>query len=894
MPKYEDDYIALLKSKIDVISFIGQYTKLKKQSKDDYVGCCPLHQDDTPSFHVSYSKGAFFCFGCNRGGDIIEFVEQLHNIKFAPAVQHLENYLHINPEVQSQSYKLITPDEPSIKIITPIPDNIKLPLESSPKQVVRYYPYHDENGNIFTYDVRFEELINGKIRKKVLPLCYGQASGKDPDWHWKELQTKTIIYNTHLLTLHSEWDIVIVEGAKCADALQQFFINNNLQLIAVTWRGGCNDTAIKKADWHTVKDRNITIWPDFDWQIYKTGPKKGEIKPVEEQPGYKAGKTITSLLKNTNKSIKFINPLADKPDGWDCYDAIHSDKWDLQQVLSLFGSAVEIKKDSETIEFIEEAPFLFLGYKDGYRFYQDKEKHTIVDIEEKAHSSIMLTSLAPKEFWQSWFPGKGGVDWLGAISYLFHSKYAKHVFDSKKLRGRGAWIDNGRIVLHMGNRLIIDGAETKSVDLQNSDYVYEAGNPINDTLNHPLCDDDAKKLFDIIADLYFASESHVVLLAGFCVLAPICGALEWRPHLWLTGGKGVGKTTIMSRIIKKVIGPFGLFVMGDTTASGIRQTTRLDALTVLFDESEGESKKAKIRLQEVLDLARTSSSETDFKTYKGTSKHQSIEFAPRSMFLFSSIGVNTSQSADESRISVVELIKPRGIQQSILDKKWAELEERISTVLTDDYCSSLRARAIINAKVIRKNSRIFSQAVSEHLHGKREGDQFGTLFAGAFSLMHSGEVTLDSAKDFVRKFDFTTVYENSDDDEMKLLNFILQHTIAISPSKELNIYECLEKIAAYIKNPMSSFDGDNVDSIIDILKRRGIRLDSNENNLQKLTLWIANSHSGIEKILENTIWPKKWAVILKRIPEAQQSKKRYACNPIASTGIPWELVEDRK
>lgn len=64
---------------------IGRYTDLKKAGAN-FKGCCPLHDEKTPSFMVSPAKNIFKCFGCGRGGDGIEFVMQKEGLTFQDAV----------------------------------------------------------------------------------------------------------------------------------------------------------------------------------------------------------------------------------------------------------------------------------------------------------------------------------------------------------------------------------------------------------------------------------------------------------------------------------------------------------------------------------------------------------------------------------------------------------------------------------------------------------------------------------------------------------------------------------------------------------------------------------------------------------------------------------------
>lgn len=80
--------IDLIKSKIDVVDFIGKHLTLKKAGMN-YKGLCPFHQEKTPSFMVSAEKQIWHCFGCGRGGDIFKFLMEKEGVEFAEALQIL-------------------------------------------------------------------------------------------------------------------------------------------------------------------------------------------------------------------------------------------------------------------------------------------------------------------------------------------------------------------------------------------------------------------------------------------------------------------------------------------------------------------------------------------------------------------------------------------------------------------------------------------------------------------------------------------------------------------------------------------------------------------------------------------------------------------------------------
>lgn len=62
--------------------------KLRK-SGVSFVGCCPFHKEKTPSFHIYHRTNRYYCFGCNEGGDSIDFIMKLYGISFMEAVRRM-------------------------------------------------------------------------------------------------------------------------------------------------------------------------------------------------------------------------------------------------------------------------------------------------------------------------------------------------------------------------------------------------------------------------------------------------------------------------------------------------------------------------------------------------------------------------------------------------------------------------------------------------------------------------------------------------------------------------------------------------------------------------------------------------------------------------------------
>ena len=87
-------WLERIKAEGDIVSVISGYTKLDRRGRT-YWGCCPFHQEKTPSFSVSPEKGLFYCFGCQAGGDVVSFLMKVEHLPFMEAAKKLSAQLHI-------------------------------------------------------------------------------------------------------------------------------------------------------------------------------------------------------------------------------------------------------------------------------------------------------------------------------------------------------------------------------------------------------------------------------------------------------------------------------------------------------------------------------------------------------------------------------------------------------------------------------------------------------------------------------------------------------------------------------------------------------------------------------------------------------------------------------
>ncbi len=90
--KFSQDFIERVRNAHNIVEFISQHTVLKR-SGAQYMGLCPFpsHKEKSPSFSVSEDRQVYHCFGCNKGGNLITFLEEFQGLSFPQAIEFLAN-----------------------------------------------------------------------------------------------------------------------------------------------------------------------------------------------------------------------------------------------------------------------------------------------------------------------------------------------------------------------------------------------------------------------------------------------------------------------------------------------------------------------------------------------------------------------------------------------------------------------------------------------------------------------------------------------------------------------------------------------------------------------------------------------------------------------------------
>jgi DNA primase len=102
--RIRDEDITAVRERSPVDEVIGEYLHLKSAGGGSVKGLCPFHDEKTPSFNVTPSRGLWYCHGCAEGGDVIKFVQKIDALSFVEAVEKLAGRAGIELRYEQGGY----------------------------------------------------------------------------------------------------------------------------------------------------------------------------------------------------------------------------------------------------------------------------------------------------------------------------------------------------------------------------------------------------------------------------------------------------------------------------------------------------------------------------------------------------------------------------------------------------------------------------------------------------------------------------------------------------------------------------------------------------------------------------------------------------------------------
>jgi DNA primase len=99
MPRISDASVNKLREAIDFVDLVNQYTDLRRNGSQ-FMGRCPFHEDNSPSFSVNPVDKVYHCFGCGVGGDAFSFVMEKEGLDFAQSIEYLADQFNVDLEYE--------------------------------------------------------------------------------------------------------------------------------------------------------------------------------------------------------------------------------------------------------------------------------------------------------------------------------------------------------------------------------------------------------------------------------------------------------------------------------------------------------------------------------------------------------------------------------------------------------------------------------------------------------------------------------------------------------------------------------------------------------------------------------------------------------------------------
>lgn len=490
-----------------------------------------------------------------------------------------------------------------------------------------------------------------------------------------------------------------------------------------------NSGNIKKAI-KLIREKNpgceIVICADDDSK--KEGPSRA---------GEKSGIECSEIFHK----VSYILPIWPKETKGTDFNDLHVE----------FGLS-EVKSQLMNVKKSENDLIDFLGYTDDEQYYCYflNETDSLKQLTPNEHTKSNLFSMADQDYWSKRFDCKGEKESINfdiLIQRMFKQQKLIGRFNNRKIRGYGVHRDNGAIAANFGEKVFYKGSLMSISEVkQITNFYYKAATNINIDLSSQLSDDEGQLIIDTLSKMRFSHPRDWVYVAGWLYIAQVFSALDWRPHIWINGEKGLGKTTIL-KMAKNLI-PFSENFK-DATAAGIVQNIGQNAMATIYDEAEIVKGKEN-QMMDVINLARRCSSSESGAHVRGSSSGKAVVTDINSIFMFGSILTGVKEAADASRIMDVEL--KRSTPQSTQEKEFVMRNIDIIS----EWGNKLFSRAFMNFDILYKNIGIIKNYLAKEIQDSRQIDQIAPFLAGFRALTSKSIVSVEWIEKTLKMVDLKT------------------------------------------------------------------------------------------------------------------------------------------
>lgn len=495
----------------------------------------------------------------------------------------------------------------------------------------------------------------------------------------------------------------------------------------------------------------------------------------------------------------------------------------------------------------QEHPFIPLGMDSaGNLHYYVLQAESFISMSPDKHSRNNMIFLAPRHYWEANAGnGRGGVRWEDAARHCF-TMTGNRKFTPDRTRGLGIW-DGGKgvPVYNAGQKCYTLDASGNIIPCSNiadAGIIYTRTEAAPQLDAPPLTDEEGRLIMDYLASIPFRETHGHLFMSGLLVSSLLSGYLSFRPHCWINAPAESGKTDLRNTLFA-LMGNIALdFEGAESTPAGVRQRLNGNAVPVLFDESEGkDSKRGISNIQGMLDIARSAT--RGGIVLKGSVDGTGQSFPLRAGFMFFSVDNQLNRASDLTRFIILTLQKKTGPE---LPPTLERIRTARAAMLAAVSPGKLIGRLLKEASAVKRNAETIRKALEDAGESGRRSELFGTIFAGAWSLTHSGSVMpeyLEECKEIAASSRLALVEEN---DSERCLRTIIEYRDKNEGGLLLSEL-LLHGIPTGNENDQRS-ERQNREAAA----RNGVALKPEGG--QPKTLFIACGHTAMKEIFKGTDW----------------------------------------
>ena len=493
-----------------------------------------------------------------------------------------------------------------------------------------------------------------------------------------------------------------------------------------------------------------------------------KAKELKNKADARTAKKLSQLPLNrklepkAKRAYEIVTLGKPEDDGVFTWGDIQDDE-EKRQIVEIVAQLEADEGESEFFTQEEEPyPFKCLGYdRDYYYLFSHGKRLTYANSPADLCSKPKLIRLAPLEWWEQHFPNESdGISYDDVLTYIDSECQRLGIYSPELVRDIGFNFDGDRIVSHEG-KLLIDVRDGSTIPMHdpNLECVYEISHFAHMPPVEPATPELIDEYLKYIDSIYWEHPSHGHILAGWIPSAAFCGLLKWRPHGWLTGPPGAGKSQCVLAFIDVCINKNRIFhCKGSITAAAIRQNLKAKSAIVMVDETESETPMGCKRLDEMNEVARNCSSDDVALAGQGTASGQAILYMQRYIFFNSSINPRLLLPSDKSRFTVLHIQKRDYTEESRQRFEWlTQTRKKFRKINMADRLEGLMRQRI---DTFLANIETFSEAASYLFRDARKGIQHGTPLAGRRTLQSAEPISYDDAIAYIKEIGLLEAFPN--------------------------------------------------------------------------------------------------------------------------------------